>query len=269
MRKAALLKIVFFIVLLYSTLSCSEFRKVQKSDDWKLKYDKAMEYYEKGDYFRSIALFEEVLPVTRGKPEGEKAQFYYAYAHFKDKQYILSAHYFETFYQTYSRSEYATEAQFMYAYSLYQDSPIYSLDQTSTRDAIDALQAYINKNPDSEFLKEANDIISELQIKLETKAYENAKEYYKIGMLKSAKIAFENFAKDYPDSKYNEELKYLKIEAIFKVAQKSIPSKQKKRYQQVLELYEEFVDRYPNSTFQNQAEKYYDSAINQLEKKLS
>ncbi len=269
MRKAALLKIVFFIVLLYSTLSCSEFRKVQKSDDWQLKYEKALEYYEKGDYFRSIALFEEVLPVTRGKSEGEKAQFYYAYAHFKDKQYILSAHYFETFYQTYSRSEYATEAQFMYAYSLYQDSPIYSLDQTSTRDAIDALQAYINRNPDSEFLKEADDIISELQIKLETKAYENAKEYYKIGMLKSAKIAFENFAKDYPDSKYNEELKYLKIEAIFKVAQKSIPSKQKKRYKEVLELYEDFVDRYPNSTFQNQAEKYYDSAINQLEKKLS
>jgi len=228
-----------------------------------------MEYYESGDYFRSISLFEEVLPVTRGKTEGEKAQFYYAYAHFKDRQYILSAHYFKTFYETYSRSEYATEAQFLYAYSLYMDSPIFSLDQTSTRDAIDALQAYINRNPDSEFLKDANDIISELQIKLETKAYENAKEYYKIGLLKSAKVAFENFAKDYPDSKYNEELKFLKIEAIFKVAQKSIPSKQKKRYREVIELYEQFIDRYPNSEYQNQAEKFYKSALNQLEKKLS
>ena len=269
MRKAALLRIVFFLVLLYSATSCSEFRRIQKSDDWKLKYDKAMEYYEKGDYFRSISLFEEVLPVTRGKSEGEKAQFYYAYAHFKDKQYILSAHYFKTFYETYSRSEYAAESQFMYAYSLYMDSPIYSLDQTSTRDAIDALQAYINRNPDSEFLKEANDIISELQIKLETKAYENAKEYYKIGLLKSAKVAFENFSRDYPDSKYNEELKYLKIEAIFKVAQKSIPSKQKTRYKEVIELYEQFVDRYPSSVYQNQAERFYNSALNQLEKKLS
>lgn len=269
MRKAELLRIVFFLVLLYSSTSCSEFRKIQKSDDWKLKYTKALEYYEKGDYFRSIALFEEVLPVTRGKSEGEKAQFYYAYAHFKDKQFILSAHYFKTFYETYSRSEFATEAQFMYAYSLYMDSPIFSLDQTSTRDAIDALQAYINRNPDSEFLKEADDIISELQVKLETKAYENAKEYYKIGLLKSAKVAFENFAKDYPDSKFNEELKYLKIEAIFKVAQKSIPSKQKKRYKEVIELYEQFVDRYPTSEYQNQAERFYNSAINQLEKKLS
>lgn len=269
MRKAALLKIVFFLVLLYSATSCSEFRKIQKSDDWKLKYTKAMEYYEKGDYFRSISLFEEVLPVTRGKTEGEKAQFYYAYAHFKDQQYILSAHYFKTFYETYSRSEFATEAQFMYAYSLYMDSPVFSLDQTSTRDAIDALQAYINRNPESEFLKEANDIIIELQIKLETKAYENAKEYYKIGLLKSAKVAFENFSRDYPDSKYNEELKYLKIEAIFKVAQKSIPSKQKKRYKEVIELYEQFVDRYPKSVYQNQAERFYNSAINQLEKKLS
>ncbi len=269
MRKSAIFKIVFFLVLLYSISSCSEFRQIQKSTDWKLKYNKAMEYYESGDYFRSISLFEEVLPVTRGKTEGEKAQFYYAYAHFKDKQYILSAHYFKTFYETYSRSEYATEAQFLYAYSLYMDSPIFSLDQTSTRDAIDALQAYINRNPDSEFLKDANDIISELQIKLETKAYENAKEYYKIGLLKSAKVAFENFAKDYPDSKYNEELKFLKIEAIFKVAQKSIPSKQNKRFKEVIELYEQFVDRYPNSEYQNQAEKFYNSALNQLEKKIS
>ncbi len=269
MRKTALLKFVFFIVLLYLSTSCSDFRKVQKSDDWKLKYTKALEYYEEGDYFRSIALFEEVLPVTRGKPEGEKAQFYYAYAHFKDKQFILSAHYFKTFYETYSRSEFATEAQFMYAYSLYMDSPIFSLDQTSTRDAIDALQAYINRNPDSEFLKEANEIIRELQVKLETKAYQNAKEYYKIGLLKSAKVAFENFSKDYPDSKYNEELRYLKIEAIFKVAQKSIPSKQKTRYKEVLELYEKFVDRYPNSKYQSQAERFYNSALNQLEKKLT
>jgi len=266
MRKAAIFKIVFFLVLLYLSSSCSEFRQVQKSDDWKVKYDKAMEYYETGDYFRSISLFEEVLPVTRGKTEGEKAQFYYAYAHFKDKQYILSAHYFKTFYETYSRSEYATEAQFLYAYSLYMDSPIYSLDQTSTRDAIDALQAYINRNPDSEFIKDANDIINELQVKLETKAYLNAKEYYKIGLLKSAKVAFENFAKNYPDSKYNEELKFLKIEAIFEVAQKSIPSKQKKRYKEVLELYEQFVDRYPNSEYQNQAERFYSAALNQLEK---
>lgn len=228
-----------------------------------------MEYYEKGDYYRSIALFEEVLPLTRGKIEGEKAQFYYAYAHFKDKQYILSAHYFKTFYETYSRSSFASEAQFMYAYSLYMDSPLFSLDQTNTHDAIDALQAYINRNPKSEFIKEANDIIQELQVKLETKAYYNAKEYYKIGLLKSAKVAFENFSKDYPDSKYNEELRFLKIEAIFKVAQKSIPSKQKKRYNEVIELYEQFADRYPESKYLNMAEKYYSSALNNLEKNLS
>lgn len=269
MRKTGIFRIIFPIVLLYLLSSCSEFRRVQKSDDWKLKYNKAMEYYEKGDYYRSIALFEEVLPLTRGKIEGEKAQFYYAYAHFKDRQYILSAHYFKTFYETYSRSQFAQEAQFMYAYSLYMDSPLYSLDQTNTHDAIDALQAFINRYPKSEFNKEAGDIIEELQVKLETKAYYNAKEYYKIGLLQSAQVAFENFSKDYPDSKYNEELRFLRIEATFKVAQKSIPSKQKKRYNEVIELYEKFIDRYPESKYLSQAERYYSSALNSLEKKLS
>jgi outer membrane protein assembly factor BamD len=77
-----------------SMMSCSEFRQLQKSNDWKAKFDGAMRYYEEGDYYRAIALYEEILPVTRGKAEGEQAQFYYAYAHYNDNQFILSAHYF-------------------------------------------------------------------------------------------------------------------------------------------------------------------------------
>ena len=87
--------------------------------------------------------------------------------------------------------------------------------------------------------------------------------------MQSAQVAFENFSKDYPDSKYNEELRFLRIEATFKVAQKSIPSKQKKRYNEVIELYEKFIDRYPESKYLSQAERYYSSALNSLEKKLS
>ena len=64
-------------------------------------------------------------------------------------------------------------------------------------------------------------------------------------------------------------MRFLRIEATFKVAQKSIPSKQKERYHEVIELYEKFVDRYPDSKYLNMAEKYYSSALNSLEKNLS
>jgi outer membrane protein assembly factor BamD len=258
-----LLLLAFFTLI---SMSCGEYRALQKSDDWKAKYDGAMRYYDEGDYFRAIALFEEVLPVTRGKAEGEKAQFYYAYAHYNDRQYILSAHYFKSFYETYSRSEFANEAQFMYAYSLYQSSPVYTLDQTSTKEAIQAFQVFVNRNQESKYVTEAVQILKELQVKLETKAYYSAKLYFKINVLNSAVTAFDNFAINYPDSRFNDELQYLKIESSFLIADQSIPSKRKERYKKVIELYEEYLEDYPSSGFLAEASKFYDEAIIKLEK---
>ena len=76
-----------------------------------------MKYYEKKDFARSIALFEDILPIIRGTKEAESANFYYAYAHFYQDLFILSAHYFETFIEIYSRSNLAIEANYMFGYS--------------------------------------------------------------------------------------------------------------------------------------------------------
>ena len=258
--------LVFLLGVFAMFTSCSEFRQLQKTDDWRAKYDGAMRYYEEGDYYRAIALFEEILPVTRGKAEGEQAQFYYAYAHYNDNQFILSSHYFKNFYETYSRSPLANEAQFMYAYSLYQSSPDFNLDQTSTKEAIAAFQVFINRNRDSKYVTEANQILNELQVKLETKDYHSAKLYHKIGLLTSAITAFDNFAINYPDSRFNQELQYLKIESTFLMAQQSIPSKQEERYRNVVELYEEYIDDYPESEWTTSAGKFYNDAVSQIEK---
>jgi outer membrane protein assembly factor BamD len=266
MLKTGVYKVILLSFLVLTLGSCSEFRELQKSNDWEAKYNGAMAYYEEGDYYRAISLFEEVLPVTRGKAEGERAQFYYAYAHYNDRQFILSAHYFKSFYETYSRSEFANEAQFMYAYSLYQSSPIYNLDQTSTKEAIQAFQIFINRNQGSKYVTEASQILKELQIKLETKDYHSAKLYHKIGVLNSALTAFDNFAINYPDSRFNDELQYLKIESKFMMAEQSIPSKKKERYKDVIDLYVEYQDDYPESSYLADAAKYYDNALNELEK---
>jgi outer membrane protein assembly factor BamD len=266
MLKPGVSRVFTLALIIILSVSCSEFRQLQKSDDWEAKYQGALMYYEAEDYFRAITLFEEVLPLTRGKAEGEKAQFYYAYAHYNDGQFLLSAHYFKTFYETYSRSEFANEAQFMYAYSLYQSSPIYSLDQTSTKESIQAFQIFINRNQGSKYVTEATQILNELQVKLETKDYHNAKLYHKIGILRSAVVAFDNFAINYPDSNFNLELQYLKIESAFLIAQQSIPSKQRERYKEVINLYQEYADDYPESAYLAEAQKYYDDSLKKLDK---
>ena len=133
MRKGlASLSIVLLVLI---TVSCGKFRKIEKSQDWRVKYEAGLNYYDKEDYYKASVLFEQILPIVRGLPEGEKVQFYLAYCQFYDKLYLLSSEQFKTFYETYGRSTLAEEARYMYAYSLYSSSPHTNLDQTSSVDA--------------------------------------------------------------------------------------------------------------------------------------
>jgi outer membrane protein assembly factor BamD len=269
-RPALNLNLIIFLALVAA--SCSKFRKIQKSSDWELKYRAAMEYYEKKDYYKASTLLEEILPIIRGRPEAEKAQFYFAYSYYYQKQYVLSAHYFETFYDLYSRSEYAQEALFMYGYSLYLDSPDYNLDQSNTIEAIGVIQNFVNKFPRSKYKEHADSLIDEMQVKLEDKAYMNATLYYKLQKylegegLKAALIAFENFQNDYPDSKHNEEICFLKIECSYKIAKKSIRSKQKERLDKTVDYYLYFIDKFPQSPRVRVAENIYVNCLEDISK---
>jgi len=203
--------------------SCSKFRQIQKSEDWRIKYDAGLAYYEKQDYYRTAILFEEILPIVRGLPEGERVEFILAYCQYYEKQYLLASNQFKTFYETYGRSQQAQEAFFMYAYSLYVSAPGTNLDQTSTVEGMNAMQNFINQYPTSELRERANEVIVSSQRKLEQKGYENAKQYLKIRSYKAAVIAFENFRKNFPDSPYLEEVAFKSVEAQYRPALPSLP----------------------------------------------
>ena len=240
-----------------------------KSSDWQEKYKAALKYYNEKDYYRATVLLEDILPIIRGTKTAEEAQFYYAYAHYYERKYILSAHYFKQFYDTYSRSEKAQEAMFMHAYSLYLEAPNASLDQTSTAEAIQAIQRFINRYPYSEYKERAEAVLAETRLKLERKAYDNALLYYRLSQYKAAIIAFDNFQNDFPDSDLNEETGYWKLAAQFELAEQSIQTKQKERYYTTIEYYQTFIDRYPESKFVREAESIYENCLKKFEKDTS
>lgn len=270
MRKNTFLAYCLLFVTLVSVTSCSKFSKLQKKGTDEEKYKAALEYYKKGDFYRSGLLFEELVPLLKGGTESELAQFYYAYSQYHQGQYNMSQFLFKKFYDTYARSEYAQEALYMHAFSMYKDSAPYTLDQASTLSAISALQDFINTYPESAFRSECSRYIIELRNKLELKAYEKTKLYYKIsdfnlGSLKSAVISIGNFHRDFPDSQYNEELSYLRVDAQHKLAKSSLPDKQKERYEELTKYYQAFVDKYPESSKVRDAEKLYSDGVEKLE----
>jgi len=263
-QKAVRVALIISLLALY--VGCSEFRRIQKSDDWKLKYDAALKYYENQDYYRSVILFDQIKPFIRGSQEAELVEFYYAYAHYYQKQYLLGSHYFKNFHDTYNRSEFAQEAFYMYGYSLYKQSPAFNLDQSSTVEAITALQTFLNRYPTSQYRTEATNIQAELRLKLEQKAYENAKLYYKIDRLSASLIALDNFRKDFPDTLLGEDANYLLVQASYKYAKASVISKQKERYYDCIEYYEEFLENYPQSKYLKDIQEYYSACIDDLVK---
>ena len=262
MRNVTVLNLLVFTLLV--SVSCSKFRKIEKSEDWRVKYEGGLSYYAKKDYYRASVLFESILPIVRGLPEGEKVQFYLAYCQYYDKLYLLASEQFRTFYETYGRSPYAEEARFMYAYSLFQSSPGANLDQTSSIDAMAAMQEFLNRYSTSKFRDRAIEIILTTQEKLERKGFENAKQYYKMRQYKAAVVALNNFKNNFPDSKFLEEAYYLVIDAEYKIAEKSIYSKQAERYRDVIEHYQEFLDKYPNSKFLKEAEDFYSESLEKV-----
>src|SRR5688572_31127131 len=165
---------LYFIFALVIGVSCGKFRKIEKSQDWRVKYEAALNYYNKEYYYRASVLFEQIIPIVRGLPEGEKVQFYLAYCQYHDKLYLLASEQFKTFYETYGRSSMAEEARYMYAYSLYRSSPKENLDQTSSIDAMAAMQEFLNRYPNSKFRDQAIDVIMTTQKKLERKGFDNA-----------------------------------------------------------------------------------------------
>lgn len=262
MRKVSLS--VGFIVILILCFSCGDFRKIEKSQDWRVKYEAGLNYYAKKDYYRASVLFEQIMPIVRGLPEGEKVQFNLAYCQFYDKLYLLASEQFKTFYETYGRSALAEEARFMNAFSLYQSAPGPNLDQKSGVEAMEAMQQFINRYPNSKFRDQAVDVIVTSQQKLEKKGFENARQYYKMKLYNAAVVAMNNFKENYPDSKYIEEAYYLAILSEFKLAEQSIRSKQPERYAAVVEHYKEFLDRYPDSEFLKEAEKLYADSLDKV-----
>lgn len=259
------LKILLFIsVIIVAATSCSPYDKVLKGNDSKAKYKLANELYEKGKFTRANKLYEQAMPHYRGTPQAERITYFMAEGYYGSGDYLLAAYYYERFVKSYPESSKVEEASYKNAYCFYLDSPRATLDQENTLKAIDEMQKYINRYPDSENSIEANVIIKDLVKKLEEKDFKIANLYKKLENYKAANISYGNFISDYPDSKYREEAFYLKFVSLYLYAKNSFYIKQKDRYIEAKTAYLLFEKRYPESEKLEEAKKYYQEVLDGL-----
>lgn len=261
------MKNIFYTLLITLVLSsCSEYQKALKSEDIATKFKLGSDLYDAGKFSKANKLFAQIAPQYRGKPQAEKLMYMYSNSFYQMKDYYMAGYQFERFEGQYPKSEKAEEALFMSAKSFSKLSPVYSKEQKETITAIEKLQLFINKYPDSEYLSEANAIIQELDYKLEKKAFEIAKLYNKIANFESedyeASIkAFDNFLLDYPGSSFREEAMFYRFDSAYRLGINSVEYRREERINIAIKHYNAFNKAYPESQHNSEAS----TMINELQ----
>lgn len=259
-------KIVSLLLMLVLLVSCSEYQKALKSEDVSVKYDVATKLYDAGKYSDALRLIEQIAPTYRGKPQAEKLFYMFGQSYFKTKQYYLAAYQFESFVAGYPKSEKVEEAAYLSAKSFSTLSPEFSLDQTDTNKAISKLQDFIDSYPNSEYFKEANTILRELNGKIEKKMYEIAKGYHTILDYKSSIVALENFVTDYPGTPFKEDALFYKYDSAYQLGINSVPSKMEERLKVAKTAYSSLIKFKPDTKYKKTADEMYARIETDLQK---
>ncbi len=248
--------IFYFLIILVSLSGCNQYQKVLKSGDVQYKYAKAVEFYDKKQYHNALPVFEELLGLMKGGTQTEDLYYYYAMCYYKQRNYLLAAYYFQNYVEIYPLSVHSQECLFNRAECFYKLSPWASLDQENTSKAIEAYQVYINTYPEAEEVAACNDKIDELRDKLEEKAIEIARLYYRTRAYRAAAVSLDNLLIDFPDIERAEYIKFLTIQANYKFAENSYINKKAERYADAIDSYDAFVARYPSSEYMEEANDY-------------
>ena len=250
------------IISLLLLTSCGEYNKVLKSTDANVKFEYAKKAFEKGKYAQACTFLSEIVTVMKGTEHAEEALYLLGLSHFENKDYSSSGAYFKTYYTHYPKGKYAELARFYSGYGYYLDSPEPQLDQTTTHKAIEELQNFLDYFPKSDKVSIAQNAIFELQDKLVLKELQNAVLYYNLGTYlgnnyESAVITAQNAIKEYPYSKYKEQLQMLILKSRYQEAILSVDEKKEDRFRIVIDEYYSFINDYPESESRQEADHIF------------
>ncbi len=258
-KKALILSILSMLFLMLS--SCGEYQKILKSNDPEMKYDKAIAYFNAGEYVKAQTLLDDVTSYYRGTERSEDVLIYLARCYMGQKVYDSAAEYYEAYTRSYPKGKNNMEARFMVAHAYYMDSPDARLDQEQTRTAIRFYTQFIELFPESSYAEQAYQERQEMYDKLAYKELLSARLYYNLGTylgnnFLSCETVSKNALKKYPASPYTEEFSWLVFAAKYQQMVNSTDVLLEERARDAQDEYYSFVTEFPNSKHVSQAKSW-------------
>lgn len=262
--------IILAVAAVAALSSCkSQYELLLNSNDADAKYEAAFKYYNEGKYSKAGSLFESLSVLTNGTERDDTVRFYWGLSNYKFKDYYTAETNFENFLETYPRSPFASEARYLRIDCLYRSTLRYELDQTPTYKAITEISEYIIEDPRTPHLQACRDMLQNLNDRLDKKAYEGAKLYYKMEDYLASRVAFRNVLKDDSENIYREDILYYIAMSSYNYAQNSVKAKQKERYLTFVDDYLNFIGEIPQSHYRKELDNVYRKAQKALGKDVA
>ena len=273
-------KVISLFSLCLLLVSCGEYAILQKSSDYDYKYEAAKSYFVEGKYTRAATLLYDLLGIMKGTSNGEESLYLTAMSEFNAKNYEMAHNDFQKYYQRYPKGVYVEQAHFYAALSLFNETPDPRLDQSSTMEAMNEFQTFLDLFPYTTLKPQTQEMVFALQDKLVQKELMSAQLYYNLGTYiinslyggsnyEACVVTAQNALRDYPyaSADKREELSILILRAKYQLASKSVEQKRVERFRDTVDEYYAFVNDYPESKYMKEAKDIFQKAEKAVKRK--
>lgn len=249
-----ILAVAFFLVIV---TGCSDYQKVLKSANYEEKFLFADRAYQKENYSRAIALYEQIYQRMPRSDKGELAYYRLGKSYYIQENFMMAGYYFTQFVDRFPNSKNTEEALFSSAICAVRQSPKATLDQTDTKLALNQLQKFVLRFPSSKYIDSCNHIMDRLHLKIETKKFNAVQLYDKMERYRAAKNAANDFLIEYPRTNFMKEATHILYRNAYWLAKKSVLSKKKERIEEAMNIYTKYESIFKEEKYANKATKRY------------
>ena len=193
-------KITFILIVVF--LVCCSKKNVHVEEDLSPRFDKAMEYFDRGKYPRAKDEFDYIIMRDPGSKIANESQYYMAEALFQMEEYSEASITFDRYVRFSPDFTKIEKSRYRICECAILSSNAYQREQSQTHRALEQLQMFIEDFPTSDLVEDAENAIVELRIKLAQKDFEVGRIYLKLEEYESALIYFRSVLNNYYDTSF-------------------------------------------------------------------
>ena len=248
-------KIILLVVVLTSGGCSSSKYSIKQGQSIEEIYNSAKSLYDSGRYKKASIVLEKLILYARGTSYVQDAQFLLADSKYRRKLYIEAAFEFQRYARRYPQANNVEEAEFKRIICFYHLSPRYELFQDFTKQALDAVELFFARHPNSSYTAELEGYRIQMRNKLAKKLYHAGKQYQRLRYYKASIVYYDYILSRYPESKYAEKGLFESIETYIGYAKASVKKAQEERHKEAINRCYKYNQLFPMGPNINKVKK--------------